>query len=375
MRPRTFFILLGVLCLLAVAGWAVLIKGEKGRPPTEMGEYLMKGLQVNEISSIKISGPKGMLTLMRSEDAWVVNERWGYSADFSKIADLLRKLKEVKVGRKFQASDDASARLSLRDPQDKKASEKEKGIRLELTYSKGEKGADLLLGKVREAEPSTGQAGGRYILRDSDVYLVDWRISGPSEEASSWLNRELLSVKGNDVESLVCLGAEGKEVRYAFARPEKGKPFELKSPKRSEKINKSELDRLSETLSNFRLSDVAAKYEAGKAIEGFDESVRIEYHLYDGHVYRIYPGGACSGELCRVRVEVEFRGGDVVSGKEQEDGKSAEERSGEAQKLNERLGGWVYLVPGWQHAAFPTELSAFLEKEEKGTPDKPLKTL
>jgi len=372
MRSRTFFILVGILVLLAVAGWGLLNRGERERPSTQMGGYLMKNLQVNEIASIVVYGPKGKLTLKKAEGAWVVAERWGYPADFSRIADLLRKLKEVKVGRKFQSSEDVIARLSLADPQDQKASEKERGIRLELFDSKGEKRADLILGKERDADPATGQTGGRYVLRkgvSSDVYLVDWSISGPSEEPSSWLNRELLSVAADDIESIVCLAEEGKTVRYAFARPEKGKAFELKSPKSSGKINTSELDRLSDTLSNFRLSDVASRYEAGRPLEGFDESVRIEYHLYDGNIYRIYPGGQCKDAMCRFRLEVGFRGMEALSEKEDEKAKSPEERAKDAGKLNERLSAWVYVVPGWQHAVFSTELSAFLEKEE-GAPGK-----
>lgn len=372
MRARTFFILVGILALLALAGWGLLNRGEREISSTQMGGYLMKDLQVNEIVSIVVSGPKGRLTLKRAEGAWVVPERWGYPADFSRITDLLRKLKETKVGRKFQASEDVIARLSLADPEDQKASEKERGIRLELMDSKGEKRADLILGKERDADPATGQTGGRYVLRkgvSSDVYLVDWAISGPSEEPSSWLNRELLSVAGDDVESIVCLAEDGRTVRYAFARPEKGKAFELKSPKSSVKINASELDRLSGTLANFRLSDVASRYEAGKPIEGFDESVRIEYHLYDGNVYRIYPGGQCKDAMCRFRLEAGFRGVEALSEKEKKDekAKSPEEIAKDADKLNERLSAWVYVIPGWQHAVFSTELSAFLEKEEEAS--------
>lgn len=368
MRPKTFFILLGILCLLAGGGWVLFSMDDPSHPEKKMGGFLLKELPVNEVSLIRITGPKGSATLKRDDELWSVLERWNYPADFSMISDFMRRLREIKVGREFPVSDDVMGRIGLRDPRDKNIPDEEKAIRLEFEKSKGEMVSVLYLGKNREVDASRGQTGERYLMKEHEpvVYLVDWQVSGPSEEPFAWLQRDLLKVKGADVESIVCLAADGKDLKYSLARPGKGMPFELKVPGADEKISATKINRLSDTLSNLILADVSGPYDAGRPAEGFEGSVIMEYYLFDGLIYRIYPGGACGSDRCRIRVEVGFRPEAVQTEKgEGEQAKIVEERLREAQHLNRRLGSWVYIIPGWQHAAFVTDLERLFEKEDK----------
>lgn len=380
MRPRTFLILVVVLALLSGAGWWIYTVELGTAPEKTMGRPLFREIPVNDIALISIRGPGGAVTLRKGDAGWSVSERWDYPADFTRIADFLRKFKEVKTGREFPSSPEVLSRLSLKDPSDKDASKEQKGMRLTLETAQGIKIESLLLGKHRATDVQTGSPAGRYVMKDGEsvVYLADWQIAGPSEEPSSWLNRDLISVRPNEIKSIICLGKGGKETRYAFARAEKGKGFEPTAPKDGGKVNQSELDRLAETVSTLRFSDVAGPREEPSAAEGFDDSVWIEYSLYSGFVYRIYPGGECAGEMCRMRLEVDFKAPAEVKtegvGDKKGDAKSQDELQREAKDANARLGRWIYLVPSWQNAAFVTKAESLFEKEKKEGADAPGKT-
>jgi hypothetical protein len=377
MRPRTFLILLAVLVLLSGAGWWIYTADLGTAPERTMGRPLFREIPVNDIALISIRGPGGGATLRKGDSGWKVSERWDYPADFTRIADFLRKLREVKTGREFPSSPEVLSRLSLRDPSDKEAPKEHKGVRLTLEKAQGIKIESLLLGKHRETDVQTGTPAGRYVMKDGEsvVYLADWQIAGPSEQPSSWLNRDLISVRPDQIKSIVCVGKGGKETRYAFLRPDKGKGFEATVPKEGGKVNRSELDRLAETISTLRLSDVAGPREEPSVAEGFDDSVWIEYSLYSGFVYRIYPGGECGGDMCRMRLEVDFKKSDDVKtegeGDKKAEAKGPEELQREAKELNARLGRWFYLVPSWQRAAFATKAEELFEREKKEGADAP----
>ena len=45
--------------------------------------------------------------------------------------------------------------------------------------------------------------------------------------------------------------------------------------------------------------------------------------------------------------------------------KTPEEYALDAQKMNERLSPWIYVIPKWQHEAFITDLDQLLEKPDR----------
>ncbi|MCF8131213.1 MAG: hypothetical protein K9N10_22100, partial [Deltaproteobacteria bacterium] len=113
MNKKTLFILLVVLAVLAGVGRSILVENSSKPPGSDvMGTLLFEKLPANEITKIVIERPDDSVTLVKGEESWVVENRFGYPADFSKITDLIRQLKQTKVGRKFAGTEPVQKRLS-----------------------------------------------------------------------------------------------------------------------------------------------------------------------------------------------------------------------------------------------------------------------
>jgi hypothetical protein len=90
MNKKTIFILLVVLAVLAGVGRSILVRNSEAPMGTDaMGALLFEALPANEITSIVIERPEDSVVLVKSETGWMVENRFGYPADFSKITDLI----------------------------------------------------------------------------------------------------------------------------------------------------------------------------------------------------------------------------------------------------------------------------------------------
>jgi len=352
MKPRTLVILLIILGILAGSGALIILQKAPESSEGRLGTHLFGQIPANEIASIIIKGPDGAVSLVKKVDRWVVENRFDYPADFSKISDFALELKQVKTGREFESSEDTLKRLSLKDPDDSEALEQEKGIRVLLKDKEGALLASVLLGKTRIKEAGSHIPDGRYVRlgQESKIYLIDKHFASFHKEPSAWLEKGLAEVGANEVRKVSCLSADGKKVRYTFERPEKGKDLEPVNLPADRKIKKSTLNRLAGALSSLRMEDVVEHLDGPESIAtGFPS--RIEYHLFNGIIYRVYPGDACSeADLCHLRLEVDYQ---------------RPPQALEAKQLNERLSPWVYVIPEWQHSIFMTDLDQLLEKPEE----------
>ena len=75
-----------------------------------------------------------------------MKNRFGYPADFSKLTNLIRQIKETKVGRKFPATESINKRLSLVSPDHEKTDKSEKATRMLMKDKKGTVVVDILWG-------------------------------------------------------------------------------------------------------------------------------------------------------------------------------------------------------------------------------------
>ena len=155
MKTKTLVILLIILGLVAGAGALVMHLKSQSGSGSPLDKPILENLPVNDILSIHIKGPKKLVLLTKKSDRWVVENRFQYPADFKKIADFVRKLKQAKIGRQFESTQDTLNRLSLRNPDDKEGGESEKGTQVQLKDESGKLLASLLLGKPRKSGTET----------------------------------------------------------------------------------------------------------------------------------------------------------------------------------------------------------------------------
>jgi len=380
MRTKSLVILLIILAVLAGFGALTLHVKAPTAPQSALGKRLLENLPANEISAVIVRDPAKSISLAKKSDRWVVEDRFDYPADFSKIAEFVRKLKDAKIGRQFESSEETLKRLSLKLPDDKGAKNSEKGTQIRLKDGSGKVLVSLLLGKVRETGGERSFPDGHYVRMDdsSTTYLIDAHFAFMEKDPSEWLDKTLLKVDANDVKKISCLSPDGKTIYYTFERPEKGKALEPESLPESGKINESALDRLAGSLSSLRMEDVADPSDASISLN-LERSNQLKYRLFSGMTYHIYPGEACSGaDGCYLKLGAtseepfEPEGEKIDETAEQPSRetetapeKRPEARALEAKQLDDQFRPWVYVIPKWQHEAFITDLEKLLEKPEK----------
>ena len=372
MKIKTLVILLVVLGVLGGTGALIIHLQSSSSSSGEMGAYLVEELPANEVASIIIETPANTVSLMKKGDSWVVEERFGYPADFSKISDLVRTLKRVKVGRRFESSEKILERLSLKPPGDAETPEDGRGTWIRMKDKEGKPVLGILLGKTRMKGKEKKMPDGQYVMLSNgpEIYLIDTILSSFGTGPSAWLAKSPVKVDAEEIKSVSCTGPGGTSVHYRFERAGKGKDFELIDPPTSQGIKTSSLNRLSNALSSLRIEDVENPLATPESIEK-ETSPLLEYHLFNGLTYRVYPGTACSGAMpCYLRIGVGYQRPGPVKGekaqaassgkKEPATEKSEEELTAEATEENAQVSLWVYVIPDWQHNAFFTNLDQLL---------------
>ena len=356
-NKKNLFILLVVLAVLAGLGRSIWDHNARAPVGTEvMGTLLFEKLPVNEIDTILIDRPEDSVMLASSERGWIVENRFGYPADFSKITDLILKIKQTKVGRKFPATESIAKRISLMPPTHKESAETEKGTRIRMKDKNGAVVVDLFLGITRKKEEK-GVPDSQFVMLGGgqDIYLVDQIFSSFETAAPSWLKKSPVEVAQGDIQKIVCTGPDGT-LRYRFERTEKGKDFALVSPPTKGTLKQSDLNRLAGALSGLEIEDVADPSSPPESLaEGI--SPRLDFTLFNGITYHVYPGLTCSpGIPCYLRIQVDHK-----SAADKSDG-SLIVKAGE---MNGRLAPWFFVVPERQHRAFFLTLGEMLADKKK----------
>lgn len=377
MKGKTFLILLVVAVVLGAL--AFLRFGEQDKPAdTRMGQKLFADLPVNQISSVTIASPDGSVTLVRGEKLWQVKDRHGYPADFGELREMVVKLSRLKIGRAFTGSGDSLARLSLLTPSN--TEEKGRGIRMTLKNESDKVLADVILGEVRKTED--GGSGGQYLKKtDNDtVYLVDGSFRFLKTKPTDWLQDNVLDIKGDDIQSVICHAGDDSKPVYTLARSEKGRLPELSPLPAGRTIDSAKVDQVFDALAPLTLDDVTPADKDTLT----DVTTRLVYRLYDGRQITILPTSE-GEENYRVRVVAEeiepaIEAADDKATEAVDKGKQTETESAEAtpaekkedapviktaQQINDELGPWVFSIKKWQFDSFITNPETFLEAIEK----------
>jgi len=372
MKAKSFIILLTICCVLAIVTFFIFNKKSNINQQAKLGQKLFDNLRVNDIAKISINSTDGAVILKKEKTFWVIENRFNYPADFSKITDLAKKLKELKIGRRFNASGDITSRLSLHPPDKKEIPPSQKGIQIVLVDKQKKILLDLILGKIRE---SSSRSGGQYVMLSttSTVYLVDQNFRFLEKGPKQWLNKDLIDIKAKDIEKVICFTPGREKVIYAIKRPEKEQPPVFVNAPRGRKVETSKINQVVEALTGLKIEDIA---DPGKNIKQtkFKNTPYFEYYLFDGTVYNIYPGLAMDNDsekhyyrVFASHIPSQDKEGDVTTDSSKGD-KSRQENQAEpsikVNHLNKKLGSWTYIVSKWENNKFITDPEEFFIKEK-----------
>jgi len=376
MKIKTFIILVTLALILSLGGY-ILIHFQPGRSDESMmGVPLFKEFPSDRIAMITIQGPKDSVILKKLENQWVVQSRLNYPADFNKLSDLVRKLKEAKIGRVFESNEGSLKRLALIDPAKEENASEERGLRITFRDEKEKDIKNLLFGKSRETGDPRGASEGQYLMLQGDtkIYLVDKDFSTLEAISLEWLEKKLVDVPEDEVKGILCQSIDGKKIEYHFERPEKGKDFEAVQFPAGKKIKESTLDQISRLLSDLNMEDIVDPSVLSSS--PVKMSNQIEYSLFNGLIYRIIPGDTCAeDDSCYLKIEVAYQKppaqaeekseAQVEAEKENEEKPEVQEDlSQEALKLNEQFKPWTYIIPSWKKDALITSVDKLVEETE-----------
>jgi len=387
MKTKTLIILIVICCALAGTAYMMQKKGSI-EPYNEMGETLIPGLPVNDIAEITIQGTEGSVNLKKGETVWIVENKFNYPADFEKITELAKKIKDTKIERSFTGEKDTISRLALNEPDKADISADEKGTRIILKDKNNKILSDIIFGKTKESASGTG---GNYLklVKASGIYIVDNNFKYLEKNSSDWVNKDLLAVNENDVEKVICIDPKSDKPVFTLKRPEKNKEPEFADLPQGKKIKTSKVNSLFGGIASLQIEDVAdpAKDTKGMGLDG----KYLEFHLFDGTVYKVFPGSAVENddtkhymktEVIYVKPEVkepekkseteeskdEKKAEETTPAKPDEKQKSPDELAADAKNLNEKLSKWTYIISKWRYDNFVTDSVQLFEEEKKEDP-------
>jgi hypothetical protein len=372
MKGKTFAILLLVAGLL-VALALIRTGKDAGTTGPKMGEKLFVDLPVNQVAAVTLADAENRTTLVKGETVWQVQERSGFPADFDQLRDIVVKLSRLKIGRSFPGDPESLVRLSLLLPSDSNASAR--GTRITLKDAPGKTLADIVLGQIRSKED--GGSGGQYLKKadDDTVYLVDASFRFLKTAPTEWLQKEILNIKADAVESVACYAGEGQEPVYTLVRAEKGKDAELAAIPEGRSADANRIDQVMEALAPLTVEDVQPA-DGPSAIAS--ERPRLVYHLFDGREIDIFPASegdeSYSLQVAAREPSVEETPSAVETLPEKDEAKEQKEEDAEnvkepaprsAKEINDALGPWIFSIKKWQFDSFVTQPESLLEEVKK----------
>ena len=344
MKPKSFLILFILLLVLGSVTYFVLNREKPSSKSSGMGDLLLENFPLDDIVAVRISAFENdelhITNLKKTESGWVVEDLFEFPADFKSIMELVDKLKVSKIGRQFEASPDAISRLALHDPGQTDISQDEKAVRIQIFDPDQKSLADLLVGKQRES--STG-FGAHYLKHTEEniVYLVDQSFWFEGKQPRNWIKTDLLAIPAEDIEAVTCINPKDQGIIYSVKRPAKGETPEFQSDVGDEAIKTRTVDLLFDSLSSLSIQDIAGPLEeVSQEKTGFDTIPYLDFQLFDGTHYRLYPGKKTDSEQGGYYVKIE------------------------SEKLNHNLSQWVYIISDWEHQSLVTDLETFFEKSE-----------
>jgi Domain of unknown function (DUF4340) len=282
-----------VLLLAALGGGAVLVYHQRhSLEPSNagmLGRPLLKGLAAPDIAAIRIADAKSILTLEHQGDAWIIDERAGFRADFDKVRAFVLKAIELKIGQSEQIGEKDRPGLHLLAP-DKGAGA---GTLVEFRAAGGKPLASFVVGKKyfkREPEdPAAAAADGRFVLRldqPRTVYVVSDPLTQAVARSAAWIDKSGISVQ--NVKSLqVRLAGEAP---WKIERGNEKAPWKLADARAGEKVEVTKANAASYSLSLLELADVAPPGTSAQSA-GFDKpTATISATTLDGLRYDITVG-------------------------------------------------------------------------------------
>jgi len=265
----------------------------------ERGEELLADFDPREVAKLEIDDGENQVTLEKTDDGWVVDNRDDYTAKTSEINELLRTVAEVEVTQGIQAEPEFAPRFGMDPEADDTA---ERGTVLRLADDADTELAQLTFGKNVEAasdpgNPFGGGSTGRFVRNHADnsgVYVTGELFPNLRADPAEWLQEDFLQIeKIREIRNSEP-GAP-QSTAWVLTREDEAADFTLEDKKPNENLDSSAINPLKSLFSYARFEDLVPADEAGELWRS-DQVRRATIKTFEGLTYTIGYGPATEGE-------------------------------------------------------------------------------
>ncbi len=377
---RKQLILLVVVCLV-LGGLALFFtrsrQAEFSSGGTGIGDKLLGDFPANDVAHVVIKAGDGEVNLVKQE-VWVVKERSNYPASFSQVAELVRKLWELKPVQSQQVGASQWGRLDLLPPDTKDAGTNTATL-VDLKGKDGKTIRSLLLGK-KQMRDTDGQFGGYPVGRwlalpgnKDTVYVANETFSDVEPKPESWLDKDFFKVDKIKAISLVSTNATHS---WSLDRTNETSDWVLKDATPGEELDKSKLSSFNYAFSSPSFNDVYPK-DSAVVKDAFTHPTAIHIDTFGGFHYDINVGSQPDNDsyYLTVAATADLPTERVVPAGEKPEDKEKNEKTwkDEQEKLKEKLkkekslDNWVYKVSKWTADSVLKERHALMAEKKPET--------
>ena len=379
--------LIGAALLIAVLGLFIFIKqrGAFRESGVGLGTVFLSGFDksVNDVAHITVRDGDGELNLLKVASGWIVKERGDYSADYSDINGLLRKLVDLKLHQVEEVGQVQTERL--------KFGISNGGMELQLKDASGKIINDVWFGKEQQ---SSGQASspfgegapvGRWVMdrkKPQQAGLCSEAFTDIKSKPADWLNTAFFKVE--KVKAISVMYPTNSTNSWSLTRELETAPWVLIEPKAGEQIDPNKANTIGSPFFSPSFSDILI----GKKPEetGLDKPTLITLRTTDDFTYQISLGKKSeTGDYpIQLSIQSSFPEKRVPSKDEKpEDKEKLDKDHADRLKLSKitlanekRFEGRVYLLTGWAADPILKQRSDLLaEKKPEEPKPQPLKPL
>ncbi len=381
MKKKQFIILLVAgLVLVAIYIWqnSARTSDWQGGVETVAEHLLPADFDMEAVASVRIEKDSQVLTLVKNDQGWGLQERFGYPLDFANLKTLFVDLYETKVAQKLTLDQNQAAELSLVAGKG--------AVVMALLDKDGRPLSKLVFGQKHEREsdtPPTPYGGGGNIplgrfmeLGNGQYILAANTFSRVDDAITEWLDREFFKI--SDMKQAIL--KDGETVLWEASRDDKTAELKLAGEvPEGKELDSSKLSAVKNAFSWIRFSDIADPASTPE-VTGFDKAKLLQVSDFDGFVYSLVLGAPVAGKQ-HMKVSVIWQGSLVRTpstdekpeDKEKADAEFAgkvRENQEKARELNARLSPWIYLVEARNVESVTIARADFFKDKPKPEPAK-----
>ena len=324
---RVAWLLVAAVAVIAFAIWLSSLRHLERA--TLSGDPVLPGLEhgVNTVTEVRLRRADDThATLKKEASEWMVAER-GWPAELSKVRKLLLDLGTLDVVEEKTRLPANYAQLGVEDVTTPKAT----GTRVEVVSPA--RSWALIVGK-----PSSAKSG--YVrVANSEQSLLAAPALSVDADPKAWLQRSLLDLPAERVREIEQRPLDVAPYGAARQKKEDANFTVTPLPKGRELSSAGAADVLATALSGLTLEDVAKS-----AAEPQAQASHAIYRTFDGLEVEV------TGRKDGARALIMLSAHSTAPG-------TAEE----AQRLQDRLGGWEFEIPDYKYAAIFTPISDLLK--------------